>query len=241
MARPRINDPAEVSDNPRCVTDPAREAELRDELKRRLQYIRSHYLSGRSVMSLQEHNASLASLKNIVVGKADAEGLASLSVLLQLRISSKAREFADERGTDGAASVSDDDRLRAMRWAAATLKPVRGRPAAGYLHHTIEGLMALVQEYSGRPVRVGKTRNCVDDPHFKQGASEIIPKLLRELDPSITETQLVNIVLRARRKYAGRPMRFESFFPGYSSGPLTIIYHTRDGGRVESGEPVRSI
>ena len=230
MARPRIYDPAGVSDNPVCVTDPAREAELVDELRKRLEYVKRHYLFVRSLTHLLDYNSSLAQVKKTLAGKPGGAEIARLNIDIQLAIGAKAREFAQERGISSDDPISAEDRKRALQWVASTLKPIRGRPRDEVLDRTVAGLMALVQEYSGRPVMAGKTLDYCEKRHLRPGVSQVL-LLLQDIDPSINEKQLANIVFRMRRKYKGLPMRFADFLPGYSSRPLRIVFHAADGGR----------
>jgi hypothetical protein len=68
MARPRINDPAGVSDNPVCVTDPVREAELADEFRKKLTYLLRQFQFERTLTNFSDFNSSLAHVKKIVAG-----------------------------------------------------------------------------------------------------------------------------------------------------------------------------
>lgn len=235
MGRPRINDPAGVSDNPVCVTDPVREAELTNEFRKKLIYLLRQFQLERTLTNFETFNGSLAHVKKIVADKADAADIGKMHMQIQLAIMNQAKEYANERENSHEARISGDDKMRAMELVASKLKPVMGKPHAEVLHRTVAGLMALAQETTGRPVMARKTRGLFEERHLSPGISQILLELQR-VDPSITETQLANIVFRMRKKYKGRPMRFADFYPGYSFGPARIVYHTADGGRVDGGE-----
>lgn len=218
MARLRTNDPLGVSDTPTVVTDPAREQEIVTEFQRRLRYVQHSFCVGQKIMGNKKQlNDAIKRLKDGIGGTSDSDTLARIPPLVEMVISYHARRIAAERTGSDDAEVMGEDIKRASRIAADKLEPISHRPTADVLRHHVEGLMALLQETSGKPVLVGKTRNSVEDSHFKSGVSELIPKVFRELDPTISVTQLVNIILAARRKYAGKPMRFIDFFPGYGA------------------------
>lgn len=99
--------------------------------------------------------------------------------------------------------------------------------------------MALLQGYSGKPVLVSKY-SIVEkyEPHFRPGVSEIIPRFFQHIDPAIPIIKLVDIVMKARGKYAGREMVFLDFFPLYGAhegkdGTLEL----HPGYRLEKFEP----
>ena len=98
--------------------------------------------------------------------------------------------------------------------------------------------MALLQEASGKPVRAGRNRDNKYDPHFADNVSDIIPNFFRSIDPTILEIQLVNMIVTARRKYAGQPMRFLDFFPAYGgSVDEDGTFNPAPGLLVEQFEP----
>jgi hypothetical protein len=84
------------------------------------------------------------------------------------------------------------------------------------LRHHVEGLMALIQQMSGKPVWAQRyTKDEQYQPHFPKGVSSIIPQFFQEFDPTISTNTLANIVRQARHKYAGKRMEFRSYFPLY--------------------------
>ena len=64
MPRWRTNDPLGVSDDPVCVSDPVREAEVAREFQRKLAYIeRSYKVCKAHVHDIRSLNGSLIRLK----------------------------------------------------------------------------------------------------------------------------------------------------------------------------------
>lgn len=218
MPRPRQNDPLGVSDNPAVVTDPARVEAITTEFQNKLAYVAQSFKFARTYMGDNtDFNESLEKLRRAVKRKrpgSTPEG--RLYPEIEMLISHFAREEAVKRHGFPDAEVIQADIEAVARRAAKTLQFRRGRPVHAILRHHVEGLMALVQETTGKPVRVQRQKNSVYDPHFV-GAGSVIRDIVRSIDSSTTETALVNIVVAARRKYAGKPMRFLDFFPGYGT------------------------
>jgi hypothetical protein len=79
----------------------------------------------------------------------------------------------------------------------------------------IEGLMILLQDTTGKPVVPPRFRNGIDDPHFAPGPGELIFPVMRSLEPRVSIGRLARIAEKVRRKWGGRRMTFEHFFPGY--------------------------
>ena len=75
--------------------------------------------------------------------------------------------------------------------------------------------MALIQDFSGRPVVPRRYRNSVYEPHFMPGVSGIVPLFFGNLEPSVTIGQLVKIAEDARKEWAKRRPTFREYFPGY--------------------------
>lgn len=240
MPRPRSNDPIGVSDHPLCVDDPAREAALTSEFKTRLAYIRSSYVQAVELVGDDTcYNRSLNRLRAAVLHPTSKRARGErLHPNIELIISHRARQHAEQRTGVSDTPVTQEDINFAAKHAAETLSLRGGRPEAAILRHHVEGLMALVQEVSGKPVRAGRHKNNHYDPHFADDVSQIIPGFFKAIDNGISKTPLVNIVVSARRKYAGNPMRFLDFFPAYGGmidqeGTLTLV----PGLRVEQFEP----
>lgn len=107
------------------------------------------------------------------------------------------------------------------------LRAVRGRPSDPILTYHVQGAMALVERMAGHPVRATKAKNSVYEPHMSSSGGRMIECFFRQLDPSITSTQLGNIIRQAHSSGAIEGKGFRDFFPFY-------------GGQVdpEIGHPV---
>lgn len=240
MPRPRTNDPSRVSDDPVCVTDPVREAELVVEFRGRMEYVAHNFRMGlRLNQSSKDFNDALAQFKRAVT-RGTPPGLSGKHVhpVIEMAVSKQARDLARKRTGMDDAEVEGEDMRKASRKVAGLLQPVPNRPRTDVLHHHVEGLMALLHETSGKPVLTGRHRNSSYDPHFKPGISQIIPMFFRAIDPAITIGQLVTIVEKARRKYAGEWPEFSDFFPLYGArsdenGSLIL----QPGWQLEHFEP----
>ncbi|MEO7827535.1 MAG: hypothetical protein ABIR60_10380, partial [Allosphingosinicella sp.] len=109
--------------------------------------------------------------------------------------------------------------------------------------HHVEGLMALIQEACGTPVMALREKDSVYDPQLAEGASKSLQIVFSAMDPGVTIVQLVNIVRAARRKYAGKTMRFRDFFPFYGGGvdPETLAPTPGPHHRLEHFEMAEPI
>lgn len=217
MPRPRRNDPAGVSDNPNVVTDPVRAAELAEEFQRRLAYLqRSYHIEKRLDLGVDGYNQSLARLKRAVRRPRDPNVPESrLSPWIEIAINIRARELA---GLDPDAPLeSQHNRFvqQAAREIAARAKAVRGTTGERVLRRYVEALMALIQEFTGKPVRATRYKDSVYEPQLIGTGGEVVRGIAALLEPGVSETTLANWILDARRKHAGKPMRFRDFFPGY--------------------------
>lgn len=242
MARPRINDPIGTSDNPHYTSDPSRLAELMAEFLPRLEHIRNNYiLCTRYLESKVEFNASLTRLQS-ACAKPKVEGATEerLHPELELVISHFARKFAAERAGKNAEPVQADVE-RAARRAVKLLSTRKGAPGREILRHHVEALVALVQEFSGKPVLALRQRNGVYDPHFADGISQLVPTIFQSIDSKILEGTLARMVLDARKQNAGRPLRFTAYFPLYGAQVRddgAIMVGGMEVGRFEDAFPI---
>lgn len=222
MPRPRTNDPLGVSDAPNFVADPAREHELTEEFKRRLAFIAQNYRLMLEVVGKdQEFNRSLAKLKRSLAREQPAKTRGDRAhPELELVINKFARDHAEARTGSVGAEVAQEDAQAGARKAAEQLKPRRGRSRNWVLRHHVQGLMALLQETTGRPVQLLHEKDHKYDPQPVNVGGQILVQFFQDIDPNIAVTTLASIVKEARRKYAGKPMRFGDFFPHYGAGPL---------------------
>jgi len=201
------------------VSDPARQAEVLDEIRNRLEYLVASYQLAKAVsLDAAGLNRSLARLRR-AVGRPKVPGRqeSRLDPRLELLITDRARKLA---GID-ASQIPGAEHERFVQQAAAEVakntKPIRGRPGSECLRHHVEGLMALIQETCGKPVLGFRHKDSVYDPQLPDGVSRLVSMVFSKLDPTVTNTQLVNIIRKARRTYAGKRMRFMDFFPLYGA------------------------
>jgi hypothetical protein len=175
MPRPRTNDPLGVSDNPKVVTDHARLEELTDEYRRRLLYVSQNYqFAVDAIGSDPDFKSSHAKLQRSLARKRPAKvrGVRAHPDL-ELAINRFAREHAEARtGTPGA-EVTQEDANAGARKAAELLNPHTGRSRNWLLRYHVEGLMALIQETTGKPVQLThyKDNDCPSSEHLAQLAA----------------------------------------------------------------------
>lgn len=199
-------------------SDSSKEAERRAarlaEFGRRFRYILCSFRLGLETVSF---NASLARLKRTVRFGRQSPGRGDrVHPFLEIVINHRARELAARRSGAPDAGLTQADVDRAAAWVASNVAPVRGRPRAQLLDHHVGGLMALIEQYCGQPLiarRNDSTGNY--DPRLIGPARILLH--LKEVDPSITETQLVNKVRQIRRSSAGSPRCFRDVYPMYGA------------------------
>jgi hypothetical protein len=133
---------------------------------------------------------------------------------IEMVILKHATDHAARRtGTPGAA-LSQEDANFGARKAAELLRP-RRRSSHRILRHYVRGVMALIQELTGRPVLLTHTRDHLYDPQAVNPGGRALLMLAQQLDPSASASTVATIVKQARREFAAKPMRFSDFFPTY--------------------------
>jgi hypothetical protein len=217
MVARRHNDPVGLTDDPVCVTDPARQAELIAEFQCRLNYLKQNYRMGKVVYGdARTSNDAIRALNALKAGEPPRSGdYRRLPPMIEIAVSMNARRFAVERTGRPEAPVEGQDIRRAAELIGMRIRPIGHRPRADNLIHHVRGLMALIQDFSGRPVVPRRYRNNLYEPHFAQGASQLVPMVFRELEPSVSVGGLVTIAERARRSWGGRRRTFGEYFPAY--------------------------
>lgn len=184
-----------------------------------MNFLKRSYRGGQKIYGTQKSiNDAIRSLKKIVAGhEVTSAERQRFPVMIEMVLSYHARKLARERTGHEHAVVEKEDMAGAALVAANLLQPVGNRPTAHNLHFHVRALMALIHETFGEPVLVGKTRNSVDDPHFKDGISQIVPKTFAELDPKVTVVQLVNAVQKAQKAFKVERLAFVDILPGYTA------------------------
>ena len=219
MSRRRTNDPLGVSECPNVTTDPDREKILIAEFRRRLDYALKSYVMWRRVFGPpSSFNDSLRRLELGLKRKVRSnKPKRRLHPEIEAVISHHAKQHAAERSGRPDAVPMPEDIDAGARKALVLLKARRGRPDDRVLTHHVEGLMALIQNYLGKPVMLQTKTNSVYDPQATNRAGEILLMIVKDMEPRATRRCIVTIVDEARRHYAGKRMHFFDFFPGYGA------------------------
>nr|WP_087575816.1 hypothetical protein [Sphingomonas sp. CDS-1] len=219
MSRRRTNDPLGVSDCPNITTDPDREKILVAEFRKRLDYaLKSYVMWRRAFGPPSSFNDSLNRLERGLSSRVRSnDRKRRLHPEIEAVISHHAKQHAAERSGMPNAVPTSEDIDAGARKALALLKPRRGRPDDRVLTHHVEGLMALIQNYLGKPVMLQTKTNSVYDPQATNGAGEILLMIVKDMEPRASRRRIVTIVDEARRHYAGKRMHFFDFFPGYGA------------------------
>jgi len=219
MSRRRSNDPLGVSDHPNITTDPQRQEELLAEFHQRRRHVFEKYALTRKFLgSRDSYLDSLRRLEKSLDGKFQPDGIRSrLHSLIELAIHKKAKGYASARTGLADAAVTADDVEIGAREALAALRPRRGRPKDPIFSYYVEGLMALTQNLLGKPVMMQTRKDSVYDPQATSEAGKILLMMAQAMEPAATETAIVDIVNKARRRYAGKRMEFLDFFPCYGA------------------------
>lgn len=123
---------------------------------------------------------------------------------------------AEELAAAEESKVLPKHTLEAARALSQRARKIPGRPKDTVLEHHVEGLVALIHEFSGKHVKARRDKNSVYDPHFAGPASLVIPVIVKPWGASINDTQLVNMVRKIQKRHGERPPAFASLFPGYN-------------------------
>lgn len=221
MARSTRKDSVELPSRPLVAIDRARQAARLAEFRRRLAYIDQHYRMGRHAYGIQtDLNDVIRKLKAAATGRlSSGDTYRRLPPMLETIVSLHARRFARERTGHEGTNIECEDVAKAVDHVANCLSPIGHRPPDHNLIHHVEGLIALIQEFSGLSVIPRRNLNSDYNPHFAPGVSQIVPMIFKQLEPSVTIGRLVSIGEAARRKWAGRKPTFREYFPGYGLQP----------------------
>ena len=214
MTRRRVEPPLGLPRSPNFVKCERRKAELLAEFLRRFDYVLASFRMSRMQ---SDFNQSLARIKRSVKYGRQVPGRGErVAPSIEIIINHHANRFAQEHAGRRKAELIQDDVEKAAEWVARHVHPIRGRPRAGLLDHHVAGMMALIQQFTGVTVSASRHHGSGHyEPRLNDAARILLH--LREVDPTITETQLVNKVNQMRRKYAGKVMRFRDFYPLYGA------------------------
>lgn len=240
MPRPLVNNPLGVSTTPNPVTDPARQSELAQEFVRKAQYAIQSFRVARLIEN--KFGTVEASIRLMKDATARARGSKRTQKRLhpevEIAINAYAREIARVRTGKAETIVVHNDVVMAATELSGKLSVKQGRKCDRVLKHHVEGLMALYQETSGLPVSAQLRNGDEYVPQLPDPKARHIFDNLHAVDPSVTVTQVANIICAARKKHAGRPMRFADYFIGYGAKANADGDIELDGSyRLESVEP----
>jgi len=240
MPRPRSRDPLNLPSEPNLAKTPEREQELTDEFLRRIAYVLQSYTLFREAHGpIGTFNEDLRLLKNSLSKTAKRlPARKRIHPELELLINFHARNHARTRTGSDHPTLTQEDIDEGARKTLETVNPRRGRPEDLGLRYHVEALMALCQETCGLPAMAQAERDNVYDPQATNLTGETVIRLARHIEPSATTTQIVGIMRAARRRYAGKPMRFLDFFPAYGGkiDSETAELTLRPGWKVEHFE-----
>lgn len=217
MPRPLKNNP--IIDAPNYVTEPLREAELVVEFNRKRLYAIRSFRMARLIQARYGTVASSARRAKDAVDRkrGSKRPQTRLHPELEAAMSYKAVEIARNRTGEENPKVINADRGIAAVQVADRIYVKMGRNNDRMLQHHVEGLMALWQETCCVPVTAQQTKNSVYGPHLADRQAQDIFECLHAVDATITPTQIANCITEARKKYAGKRMRFADFFVGYGA------------------------
>ena len=98
----------------------------------------------------------------------------------------------------------------------------------------LEGLVALIIEVTGKPVMAPRTSNSVYEPRLTGAAGQVIRMFADSVEPGLSDTTLVNMIGKIRRKNAGKEMKFSDLFPFYRGRVTKDGLELGAGYRVEA-------
>ncbi|MBL8648945.1 MAG: hypothetical protein JNL35_00895 [Sphingopyxis sp.] len=243
MPRPRTLDPIGASDYPNIVEDPVRVAAIVASFIDRLNYLQRGCRFAKTILQSNQvaFNESLRRLKDQLARIDRGQHVAfersqdnRLHPELELLINVEARNRA---GVDQSAALLPEHQshvLAAARQIASAQAPRRGRPGRGVLMQYLEGLVALIIEVTGKPVMAPRTSNSVYEPRLTGAAGQVIRMFADSVEPGLSDTTLVNMIGKIRRKNAGKEMKFSDLFPFYRSRVTKDGLELGAGYRVEA-------
>ncbi len=212
MPRPLKNNPIGISGTPNLVTDPAREAQLVACFQRALvDVLWSFSNARRNEANYETIEQSIARICREVKRKRQRPSKGPqilIHPIVAWRINELAKEAAVERTGDLNAKFDETDVKVAAAKFAATVPVRRGRPADKTLWNHIELLMALMQRAVGEPVMARRSDGSVYRMFLNDQKAKIIFHAIHNIDSKVTEAQVADIIVKLRRRYAGKDMDF---------------------------------
>lgn len=231
--------------HPRAEETPhEREARLVEQFKCRLGCIfRSYRHSHEHRISVLSFNKSLEAAKQTLNPKARGKPEKKrVDPEFELLVNARALALARDRDPD-ASKITQNDVNVAATQLIKDLRPRRGRPSDTLLVHHVHAFLALYRQTCGADVRVSMTRDSVYDPHIKSPGAAVMLKMFSDIDPAVTTTALVNIILDAQALGAIEGKKFQDFFPFHEGhvDPETGLPVPGPGYRIERFEQIAPI
>jgi hypothetical protein len=226
-----------IPDQSNIVTDPARAAELIGEFRSKLEYLKHSYLVELSAkISRTSYNAALKRLKQAAARDQIPEDLVrEFGPLFALVIQTEAQTLRKVSEGAGTNKTDDESPRQAAINVSKRAKALRGKPGKDVLRRNVEGLVALLQETCGRRVMAPREKDSVYEPHLAGTLGKVVRTVVDELAPGTTDSELSFWIREVPKKYAGKPFRFEDFYPGYRlSREGRVHYHHRDGTFIDA-------
>lgn len=250
MPRPPTLDPLGVFNPPHIVDDPEREAKIVASFVARVKYLERNYIRAKALLSQEQptFNESLARLKRQIERLDKGKGVpfeqsarTRLHPELELLINSRARELAGV-GVDIFLAPEHQNFVRAAAQEVASKWRARpGRPPQSLFQYYVEALVALLVEVTGQPVIGQRTKDSDYSPHLGTRLGTVVRQFADGVEPGLTDTALVDMLCKIRRKYVGKAMRFEDFFPFYAGEISEGSPQPGEGYRLEAFMPIQPI
>lgn len=217
MARRRYYDPLGVSDEPTEETDPGRIAEIEAEMDRKIAHIeRAYRFEKKTQLDIRSFNAWVDRLRN-AIGRQGQEDATEERVhpLLETAINIEARKLAGLPETARLEAEHIGFVAQATSNVVSRTKKMRGSPGQILLRRYVIGAMAVIQEATGRPFLAQRYKDSVYEPMLPGPQGQKMREIVDRLEPGVSDSRLRYWVDEARKKYAGKPMRFRDMFPDY--------------------------
>ena len=193
-------------------------AERREHLRKRFtEQLRRIQLNYHICVRITEQaltfNESLASLKRLQRPKAHRQPFrARMHPFVELAVNHHAQLFAQARSPD-APVITQADVERAAFKTLRLLEPRRGRPENEFLRIHVHALMVLYRETTGSDIATVVTQGGEYMPGIKAPCDRFLPRLFSDVDPTVTTTAIVNIIMQAKASGTVKDKRFVDFFP----------------------------
>lgn len=213
MPRPFIKDAISVSTTPILVTDPAREDQLTASFQRAIiDVLWSFRNARRNEANFETLEQSIARINREVKRNRQRPSKGQqvpIHPIAALRINELAKEEAVARTGDLDTKIDANDVNAAAEKFAATVPVKRGRPADHTLWKHVELLMALLQHTVGKPVMARRSEGSVYRMFLEDPKAQLIFHAVHNIDRHVTEAQVADILVKLRRRYAGKRMDFD--------------------------------